>query len=82
MLRVMVRKASTRTHETAKVVHKSGRQVEQSQVASMIRIVLVLFILLLLITAVGVVVLGAFPPAPKLEQIQRVLPNDKFAPGR
>lgn len=46
----------------------------------MIRIVLALFVLLLLALAVGMVVLGAFPPAPKTEQVQRVLPNERFAP--
>lgn len=46
----------------------------------MIRFVLALFVLLLLALAVGMVVLGAFPPAPKTEQVQRVLPNERFAP--
>ena len=31
---------------------------------------------------IGAVVLGAFPPTPTAQQIQRVLPNDKFAPAR
>ncbi len=28
----------------------------------------------------GVVMLGAFPPHPHTEQVERVLPNDRFAP--
>lgn len=44
-------------------------------------LVLVLFVLLVL-GGIGMVVLGAFPPAPHTEQIQRVLPNDKFQPAR
>lgn len=38
--------------------------------------------LLLIIVAVGVLVLGAFPPTPRTEQVQRVLPNDRFQPQR
>ena len=40
-----------------------------------------LFAVLALVVVVvlgGIVVLGAFPPQPRTEQIQRVLPNDKF----
>jgi Tfp pilus assembly protein PilN len=34
-----------------------------------------------LLIAVGVALtLGAFPPSPHTEQVQRVLPNDKFTP--
>jgi hypothetical protein len=32
-----------------------------------------------LITA-GILALGAFPPDPHPKQIQKVLPNDRFAP--
>ena len=36
-----------------------------------------------LLLAIGTaLMLGAFPPAPRTEQVQRVLPNDKFAPQR
>ena len=39
-------------------------------------------ILCLVVLAVlgGVVILGAFPPSPHTEQVQRVLPNDRFQP--
>ena len=42
------------------------------------------FLLVVLIGAVlltaGLLVLGAFPPEPHQKQIQKVLPNDRFAP--
>ena len=34
----------------------------------------------LLIAIGGALILGAFPPQPRTEQVQRVLPNDRFAP--
>ncbi len=34
----------------------------------------------LLIAVGGALLLGAFPPSPHVEPVQRVLPNDKFAP--
>lgn len=46
------------------------------------RIVLVVFVFLLLVALGGLVVIGAFPPGPRTENVQRVLPNDKFPPGR
>ena len=38
------------------------------------------FVLLLglAIAAIGVVVLGAFPPSPTVTPVQKVLPNDRF----
>lgn len=36
----------------------------------------------LLIVIGGALILGAFPPSPHTEQVQRVLPNDKFTPPR
>jgi hypothetical protein len=39
------------------------------------------FLVLLLgftILAVGIVVLGAFPPAPHIQPVQKVLPNEHF----
>ncbi len=35
----------------------------------------------LLIVVGGALMLGAFPPSPHTEQVQRVLPNDKFTPA-
>lgn len=46
----------------------------------MSRIVLVVFVFLLLVLVAGALTLGAFPPSPRMEQIQRVLPNDRFQP--
>ncbi len=46
----------------------------------MSRLILAIVALVLLLGVVGLVVLGAFPPSPRTEQVQRVLPNDKFAP--
>ena len=46
----------------------------------MTRLVLVLVVFVLLLLTAGMVVLGAFPPAPRTEQVQKVLPNDRFAP--
>ena len=36
----------------------------------------------LLIVVGGALMLGAFPPSPRTEQVQRVLPNDKFVPAK
>ena len=46
----------------------------------MSRIVLAVFVLLLLIVAGGMLFLGAFPPQPRTEQVERILPNNRFAP--
>ena len=46
----------------------------------MSRIVLVVFVALLLLLAGGMLFLGAFPPHPRTEQVERVLPNDRFGP--
>jgi len=40
---------------------------------------LILAVVLLLVV-IGGVLLGAFPPQPRTEQVQRVLPNDRFQP--
>jgi hypothetical protein len=47
----------------------------------MARLFLVVVLIGLLVGAAGVVVLGAFPPEPPIRQIQKVLPNDRFAHG-
>lgn len=43
------------------------------------RVFLLVLLLGVILLAVGIVVLGAFPPQPNVKQIQRVLPNDRFA---
>ncbi len=42
------------------------------------RLFLIVPLLILTIVAVGIVVLGAFPPAPHVAPVQKVLPNDRF----
>ena len=42
------------------------------------RVMLLVLSVLLLLALVGVLMLGAFPPQPRTEQVQRVLPNDRF----
>jgi hypothetical protein len=44
----------------------------------MIRIFLVVVAAGLLLLAVGVLMLGAFPPTPHTQPVEKVLPNDKF----
>lgn len=34
----------------------------------------------MLVVLVGGLLLGAFPPQPRTEQVQHVLPNDRFQP--
>jgi hypothetical protein len=42
------------------------------------RIVLFLILVLILLAAIGFVVLGAFPPDPSPQPVERVLPNERF----
>ena len=44
----------------------------------MARIFLVIVLLGLVAMGVGVLALGAFPPEPRTQQIQKTLPNDRF----
>ena len=44
----------------------------------MFRVMLVVLALFLVIAAGGIMVLGTFPPKPNTQQVERVLPNDKF----
>jgi hypothetical protein len=44
----------------------------------MLRAFLMILAAGLIALAVGIVYLGAFPPAPHVQTIERVLPNDKF----
>jgi hypothetical protein len=39
---------------------------------------LIVLALGLLVAVIGTVVLGAFPPNPHVQQVRKVLPNDKF----
>lgn len=47
----------------------------------MSRFLLLAVAVVLLIVVGAAVFLGAFPPSPRTEQVERVLPNDKFAPA-
>ena len=42
--------------------------------------VLTLLLLLVLGLGAGFLALGAFPPEPKTEAVQKVLPNERFQP--
>jgi hypothetical protein len=42
------------------------------------RIFLVVVLVLLVLGAAGVLLLGAFPPDAQVQQIQKVLPNERF----
>ncbi len=46
----------------------------------MVRVIFALLAALLVIVAGGMLWLGAFPPQPQTQQVERVLPNDKFQP--
>ena len=74
MLRVMAAEASTSLPFTATHPHHHGPYMS--------RLFLLVLAVILLIGVVGALVLGTFPPTPQPQQVQRVLPNDKFAPAR
>ncbi len=44
------------------------------------RLILLVLLVVLLLVGVGMLLLGLFPPGPSTEQVQRVLPNDRFQP--
>ena len=44
------------------------------------RLLLLALCALLVVVLGGALILGAFPPEPRTEQVQRVLPNDRFVP--
>ncbi len=44
----------------------------------MFRVMLVVFALAIVIIGGGMLYLGAFPPKPPAQQVERVLPNDTF----
>lgn len=46
----------------------------------MSRVFLIVAVVLVVVILGGGLLLGAFPPNPRTEQVQRVLPNDRFQP--
>lgn len=46
----------------------------------MSRLVLLIVAGVVALGLVGALLLGAFPPGPRTEQVQRTLPNDRFPP--
>jgi hypothetical protein len=44
----------------------------------MARVVLIVVFIGAVLLAAGLLVLGAFPPQPHPQQIEKVLPNDRF----
>ena len=47
----------------------------------MSRIVLIVVAAVLVLLGAGALLLGAFPPAPHVQPVERVLPNDQFKGG-
>jgi Na+/proline symporter len=45
------------------------------------RLFFVVLLLLLVLAAIGVAFLGAFPPAPHQQPVQKVLPNSQLGHG-
>jgi hypothetical protein len=45
------------------------------------RLFLLVVLLIVVVAVVGVLMLGAFPPAPATHPVQKVLPNDQFSHG-
>ena len=44
----------------------------------MSRIFIIVFAAGLLLLAGGALLLGSFPPSPKMQSVEKTLPNDKF----
>ena len=44
----------------------------------MYRVIVAVLLLVLVLLVAGGLYLGAFPPAPHVQQIEKTLPNDRF----
>jgi hypothetical protein len=64
----------------AEVQAKARRAGARAARSAMHRMFLIVMLLGLVALGVGFLVLGAFPPDPHPQQIQKVLPNDRFQP--
>ena len=76
MLRVMISKASTPTPEQA--IACEFRDSETVWGVPVIRIFLFVVLAGLVALIGGALVLGAFPPTPAPQAVEKVVPNDKF----
>ena len=76
MLRDMITKTSTVGHAQAKLAQCHGVTFAQ-----MSRIFLILAIMVLVLSGAGALLLGAFPPTPHVQPVEKVLPNDQFKSG-
>ena len=47
----------------------------------MSRIFLILAVMVLVLFGAGALLLGAFPPTPHVQPVEKVLPNDQFKSG-
>ncbi len=74
VLRVMAMKASTPPRTRATPVPRRREHTSQT----MIRIFLIVVAVGLMLLGGIVVWLGAYPPVPHSQPIEKVLPNDKF----
>ncbi len=44
------------------------------------RVFAIVVLALVVLLAVGMLVLGVFPPSPRVQPVEHVVPNDRFAP--
>ncbi|HXA22309.1 MAG TPA: hypothetical protein VNW90_08415 [Acetobacteraceae bacterium] len=74
----MTVKASTPALEQAKIAIKRIQWNQEPVSQTMIRIFLIVVATGLVLLGIAVVFLGAFPPNPAPQPVEKVLPNDKF----
>ncbi len=72
----MTLEASTAGHAQAKLARRHGVVF-----APMSRILLVIVLVVLVLCGAGALFLGAFPPTPHVQPVEKVLPNDQFKSG-
>ena len=74
VLRVMVAKASTPAHGWTTPVPR----IAGAATPAMIRITLIVVAVGVLLFGGALLLLGVFPPDPKPQAVEKVIPNDKF----
>ena len=72
----MAAEASTAGHAQAKLVGPM-----ESSASQMSRIYLLVVVAVLVLLGAGGLLLGAFPPTPQVQPVEKVLPNDQFKSG-